>query len=75
MNASSPSALIKDPAFAPLRRSLEVYYGDAGRDAAMDALYSRFVKPGGLTSATGSAVSADSVRGWWRWSRSRCARV
>ena len=33
-----------DPAFAPLRRSLEVYYGDAARDAAMDGLYARFVR-------------------------------
>ena len=30
-----------DPAFAPLRRSLDVYYGNAARDAAMDALYTR----------------------------------
>jgi FkbM family methyltransferase len=39
-----------------LRRSFEVYYGDAPRDAAMDALYARFVKPGGLAFDIGSHV-------------------
>jgi FkbM family methyltransferase len=56
MNAASPSALAMDPAFAPLRRSLEVYYGDAGRDAAMDGLYARFVQPGALAFDIGSHV-------------------
>jgi FkbM family methyltransferase len=50
------STLRADPAFAPLRRSLEVYYGDARRDAAMDALYARFVKPGELAFDIGSHV-------------------
>jgi FkbM family methyltransferase len=45
-----------DPAFAPLRRSLDVYYGDPARDAAMDALYARFVQPGALAFDIGSHV-------------------
>jgi FkbM family methyltransferase len=45
-----------DPAFAPLHRSLDVYYGDPARDAAMDALYARFVPPGGLAFDIGSHV-------------------
>jgi FkbM family methyltransferase len=48
--------LTKDPAFAPLRRSLDVYYGNAERDAAMDALYSRFVEPGALAFDIGAHV-------------------
>ena len=39
-----------------LARSFAVYYGDAPRDAAMDALYARFVKPGGLAFDIGSHV-------------------
>ena len=55
MNATV-AALRADPAFAPLRRSLDVYYGDAARDAAMDALYARFVRPGDLAFDIGSHV-------------------
>jgi len=50
------SALRADPAFASLRRSLSVYYGDTRRDAAMDALYARFVQPGDLAFDIGSHV-------------------
>jgi FkbM family methyltransferase len=50
------AALRADPALANLRRSLDVYYGDAARDAAMDALYARFVKAGGLAFDVGSHV-------------------
>ena len=50
------TGLVADPAFAPLRRSLDVYYGDAARDAAMDALYARFVQPGELAFDVGSHV-------------------
>lgn len=39
-----------------LARSLAVYYGDTSRDAAMDALYARFVKPGDLAFDIGSHV-------------------
>ena len=56
MNTAIVAALRADPAFAPLRRSLEVYYGDAARDAAMDALYARFLKPGELAFDIGSHV-------------------
>lgn len=44
------------PRFATLQRSLDVYYGDAPRDAAMDALYARFLKPGDLAFDIGSHV-------------------
>jgi FkbM family methyltransferase len=56
MNPASISALRADPAFAPLRRSLDVYYGDATRDAVMDALYGRIVKAGDLAFDIGSHV-------------------
>jgi len=54
--ASRVAALKADPALASLRRSLEVYYGDPARDAAMDALYARFVRPGDLAFDIGSHV-------------------
>ena len=50
------AALVADPAFASLRRSLEVYYGDAQRDAAMDALYARFLRRGDLAFDIGGHV-------------------
>lgn len=50
------AALRADTALASLRRSLDVYYGDAARDAAMDALYRRFVPKGGLAFDIGSHV-------------------
>lgn len=56
MNDASVAALRADPAFASLRRSLDVYYGDVARDAAMDALYGRFVAPGDLAFDVGSHV-------------------
>jgi FkbM family methyltransferase len=49
-------ALRADPAFASLRRSLDVYYSDPARDAAMDALYARFVRAGDLAFDIGSHV-------------------
>lgn len=45
-----------DPALASLHRSLDVYYGDATRDAAMDSLYARFLKRGQLAFDIGSHV-------------------
>ncbi len=42
--------------FASLHRSLDVYYGDPVRDAAMDALYACFLKPGQLAFDIGSHV-------------------
>ncbi len=50
------AALRADPRYDTLRRSLEVYYGDPARDAAMDALYAQFVKPGDLAFDIGSHV-------------------
>jgi FkbM family methyltransferase len=48
--------LKRDPELASLKRSLDVYYGDTARDAAMDALYARFLKPGHLAFDIGSHV-------------------
>jgi FkbM family methyltransferase len=56
MNAATVLVLRSDPAFASLRRSLDVYYGDSARDAAMDALYARFVQAGDLAFDIGSHV-------------------
>ncbi len=54
--ASTLSAVRAHPAFAALRRSLDIYYGNPMRDAAMDALYVRFVRPGTLAFDIGSHV-------------------
>ena len=56
MLADRLDALRGDPALATLRRSLDVYYGDAARDAAMDRLYRQFLKPGKLAFDIGSHV-------------------
>jgi FkbM family methyltransferase len=48
--------LKRDPALASLSRSLALYYGDAAREAAMDALYARFVRAGDLAFDIGSHV-------------------
>ncbi len=50
------AALKADPANAGLMRSLDVYYGDAVRDGAMDVLYAQFVAPGQLAFDIGSHV-------------------
>jgi FkbM family methyltransferase len=50
------AALKAEPRLAALRRSLDVYYGDSVRDAAMDKLYSRFIRPGDLAIDIGSHV-------------------
>ena len=47
--------LKRDPEFASLKRSFDVYYGDPSRDAAMDALYARFLEPGQLAFDIGSS--------------------
>jgi FkbM family methyltransferase len=55
----SPDLLARlraDPACAALRRSLDVYYGDAARDGAMDWLYARFLRPGDLAVDIGTHV-------------------
>ena len=56
MLADTLATLKRDPALTSLRRSLDVYYGDAPRDAAMDALYAQFLKPGDLAFDIGSHV-------------------
>jgi FkbM family methyltransferase len=56
MSDATIATLRSDPAFAALRRSLDVYYGDPSRDAAMDALYARFLRPGELAFDIGSHV-------------------
>src|SRR5262245_10143917 len=57
MAIGSPIAALKaNPSFAPLRRSFEVYYRDAARDAAMDALYATFLRPGDLAFDIGAHV-------------------
>ncbi len=42
--------------FPILRRSLDVYYGDPARAAAMDRMYERFIAPGALAFDIGSHV-------------------
>ena len=54
--SSIVNGLRADPEFASLRRSLDVYYGDAARDAAMDALYARFLRLGDLAFDIGAHV-------------------
>jgi FkbM family methyltransferase len=41
---------------AALARSLRIYHGDAARNARMDALYARFLKPGDLAFDIGAHV-------------------
>jgi FkbM family methyltransferase len=48
--------LRRDATFTSLSPSFDAYYGDPGRDAAMDALYARFVRPGDLAFDIGSHV-------------------
>lgn len=48
--------LSAEPALAGLKRSLDVYYRDAARDAAMDRLYATLLKPGDLAFDVGSHV-------------------
>ena len=43
-------------ALAGIFRSLRIYHGDTGRQAAMDALYRHFLKPGDLAFDIGSHV-------------------
>ena len=54
--ADRVASLRTDPAFATLARSLDVYYGNAKRDAAMDVLYARFVRAGDLAFDIGAHV-------------------
>ncbi|WP_319464017.1 FkbM family methyltransferase [Micromonospora sp. RTP1Z1] len=49
-------ALKADPALSGLRRSLEAYYGDPAREAAMDAFYAPFLHPADLVFDIGAHV-------------------
>ena len=55
-SAAVIAGLRADPAFAPLYRSLDVYYGDRAQQRAMDRLYGRFVKRGDVAFDIGSHV-------------------
>lgn len=50
------ATLKADPAFASLRRSLDVYYGDPAHEAALAALYAQFLRPGALAFDIGAHV-------------------
>jgi FkbM family methyltransferase len=46
-------------------RSLRIYYGDRARNAAMEALYAKFIKPGDLVFDIGAHVG-DRIRAFRR---------
>lgn len=52
----APDVLAELARFPALQRSVAVYYGDAARDAAMDALYARFIKPGDVVFDIGAHI-------------------
>lgn len=56
MHRDIVARLRADPALANLHHSLAVYYCDPARNADMDALYRRFLKPGDLAFDIGSHV-------------------
>lgn len=56
MTITTLDRLRADPRLDALHRSLDVYYGDADRDIAMDQLYSRFVSKSALAFDIGSHV-------------------
>jgi FkbM family methyltransferase len=56
MNRAAVESLKADPAAAVIHRSLDYYYGSASQDAAMDALYAQFVRPGDLVFDIGAHV-------------------
>lgn len=57
MTMTGPLAALRaDADLAALHRSLDIYYGDPVRDAAMDALYGCFLKRGDLAFDIGSHV-------------------
>jgi FkbM family methyltransferase len=56
MPSCRAAELKRDPAFAALHRSLEIYYEDGPRAQAMDALYARFLKHGQLAFDIGAHV-------------------
>ena len=59
------SSLKADPAAFTLRRSLEFYWGNDERDAAMDAFHAQLVRPGDLVFDIGAHVG-DRVASYRR---------
>lgn len=55
-SAAAIAALKADPAASAIHRSLDFYYGNADNDAAMDAFYAAFVRPGDLVFDIGAHV-------------------
>jgi FkbM family methyltransferase len=55
-SAAAIAALKADPAASAIHRSLDFYYGDPDGDAAMDAFYAAFVRPGDLVFDIGAHV-------------------
>jgi FkbM family methyltransferase len=56
INRDAVESLKADPSAAAIRRSLAFYYGNPDQDAAMDALYGQFVRPGDLVFDIGAHV-------------------
>ncbi|HRK24483.1 MAG TPA: FkbM family methyltransferase [Beijerinckiaceae bacterium] len=54
--ALTPDQIERLAAFPALARSIAVYHGDPAREAAMQALYARFVKPGDMVFDIGAHV-------------------
>jgi FkbM family methyltransferase len=55
-NNDALESLKSDPTASAIHRSLNFYYGNAGQDAAMDAFYAQFVRPGDLVFDIGAHV-------------------
>ncbi len=56
INREAVESLKADPAASAIHRSLGFYYGNAEHDAAMDAFYAQFVRPGDLVLDVGAHV-------------------
>lgn len=56
VNSDALESLKVDPAASSIRRSLDFYYGNTSHDAAMDAFYAQFVRPGDLVFDIGAHV-------------------
>lgn len=56
MSRLSPEVVEKLSQFPSLARSVAVYYQDPARDAVMDQLYARFLKPGDLAFDIGAHI-------------------
>ncbi|MEU8819717.1 FkbM family methyltransferase [Actinoplanes sp. NPDC048796] len=56
VNREAVESLKVDPAASAIHRSLGFYYGNDEHDAALDAFYAQFVRPGDLVFDVGSHV-------------------